>query len=397
MINHAELKNFGPIKELDWQNLGKINLIIGNNGCGKSFLLKALYSAVRTLEEYKRGDTPDSITDILKSKLYWTFQAEQIGNLVTVLDSNTNKIVEETMFDNLTNKPNEIKPLPDNIDLSFYLTLDQQKFGYGIGNLYLNHSYTYDFSFLDNQITPRSDNSIFLPAKEVLSLHHIILKSREQDKLYGFDDTYFDLAKALNQAPTKIPSPFGFAGSGAMGFDQGIFYDSNSPIRGHLSNDFNNARIKIRAMIDGEMEFDDFKKRWYFRKGKQRFPMGVTAEGNKKVAVLDNLLGNRYLNENSIIFIDEPESTLHPQYISELLDIIFILANHGIQFFIASHSYFVIKKLFLIAQEQQISIPVLSYQDDEWVQSDLLEEMPSNPIIKESIRLYKEEIFLASR
>jgi hypothetical protein len=60
----------------------------------------------------------------------------------------------------------------------------------------------------------------------------------------------------------------------------------------------------------------------------------------------------------------------------------------------ASHSYFVIKKLFLIAQEQQMSIPVLSYQSNEWVQSDLKNDMPDNPIIDESIRLYKEEIGL---
>jgi len=121
----------------------------------------------------------------------------------------------------------------------------------------------------------------------------------------------------------------------------------------------------------------------------------VTAEGIKKIAILDTLLCNRYLTKNSIIFIDEPESALHPEAIAKLLDIIVILANHGIQFFIASHSYFVIKKLFLIAQEQKLSIPVLSYQNNEWLKSDLLEEMPDNPIINESIRLYEEEVDLA--
>ena len=77
MLNSVELKNFGPIEQLDWQNLGHINLVIGNNGCGKSFLLKALYSAVRTLEDYKRGDNPDSSAVILFNKLYWTFQPEK--------------------------------------------------------------------------------------------------------------------------------------------------------------------------------------------------------------------------------------------------------------------------------------------------------------------------------
>jgi predicted ATPase len=148
-------------------------------------------------------------------------------------------------------------------------------------------------------------------------------------------------------------------------------------------------------MVGGVIEFDDVKKRWYFRKENQRFSIGITAEGIRKTAILSYLLRNKYLNEDSIIFIDEPESNLHPEAISKLLDIITILAKHGIQFFIASHSYFVIKKLFLIAQEQQMSIPVLSYQNNEWVQSDLKDDLPDNPIVDESIRLYEEQLDLA--
>ena len=41
------------------------------------------------------------------------------------------------------------------------------------------------------------------PAKEVLSLFNIILKSRELDKAFGFDDTYYDLVKALRIAPQR--------------------------------------------------------------------------------------------------------------------------------------------------------------------------------------------------
>ena len=72
-----------------------------------------------------------------------------------------------------------------------------------------------------------------------------------------------------------------------------------------------------------------------------------------------------------------------------------MLAERGIQFFLASHSYFVVKKLFLLAQEKNWSIPVISASGDEWVCADLHNGMPNNPIIAESIRLYKEEVKLA--
>src|ERR1017187_8352644 len=83
MITRIELKNFGPLEDIEWNNLGPINLAIGGNGSGKTFLLKSLYSAMRTLEEYRRGDDQRSAAEILADKLYWTFQAEKIGDLVS--------------------------------------------------------------------------------------------------------------------------------------------------------------------------------------------------------------------------------------------------------------------------------------------------------------------------
>ncbi|WP_248799774.1 hypothetical protein [Pseudomonas sp. MWU13-2105] len=69
-------------------------------------------------------------------------------------------------------------------------------------------------------------------------------------------------------------------------------------------------------------------------------------------------------------------------------------AERGIQFFIASHSYFVVKALYLAAQRKRISIPVLSSLDDHWASDDLQAGMPDNPIIDESIRLYEQEVEL---
>jgi AAA15 family ATPase/GTPase len=337
MINRVSLNNFGPLDKLDWQKLGTINLVIGNNSTGKTFLLKAMYSAMRTLEEYKRGDDQRKTSEILVDKLYWTFQPEKIGDLVS----------------KQADSP-----------LSLELTLDDKTFDYSFGK-----DTTKSISTIENLVEPRASNSIFLPAKEVLSLHNIILKSREQDKVFGFDDTYLDLARAL-----RLPTT-----------------------RGNNYPEFAQSRQQLEDILGGKVEYDEASGRWQFKKEKQKFPIGVTAEGIKKIAILDTLLGNRYLDKNSVIFIDELESALHPVAISKFIDIIAMLANRGIQFFIASHSYFVVKKLFLIAQEQKLSIPVLSKDKDidTWQQSDLLDEMPDNAIIAESIRLYEKEVDLA--
>lgn len=335
MITKLELKNFGPLESVTWEKLGPINLVIGGNGNGKTFLLKSIYSAIRTLEEYKRGDDQRNAAEILAEKLYWTFQPEKIGDLVSKgADAN----------------------------LSFRLCVDEDEFCYSFGK-----DTTKIISSIENHVPPRASNSIFLPAKEVLSLHNIILKSRETDKMFGFDDTYLDLARALRQS-----------GKGGRNYDA-----------------FAQSRKSLEAILGGKVEYDDGAGNWQFREGKYRFPLGVTAEGVKKIAILDTLLSNRYLDLQSIVFVDELESALHPSAISKLLDIIAVLAKQGIQFVLASHSYFVVKKLFLIAQEKNMSIPVLAGDAEDWRSADLKDGMPDNAIIAESIQLYEQEVNLS--
>lgn len=332
MLQKIALKNVGPLTALQWSGLKKINLIIGKNGSGKTFLLKVLYSALRTLEEYQRGNDQRSASEILADKLYWTFQSEKIGDLVSK---------------------------GAHAPLSCTFMVDGKCLHYSFGK-----ETSRSIATFENQVPARKSNSIYIPPKEVLSLQHIILASRERDQLFGFDDTYYDLARAL-RLPTRVV---------------------------HNGGDFTNPRKDLESMLGGRIEYDDAANHWQFRQGNQKFTIGVTAEGIKKIAILDTLLGNGYLSSQSVVFIDEPESALHPVAISELLEIIATLASKGIQFFIATHSYFVIKKLFLIAQENEMSLPVLSWFAGKWQQADLKDGMPDNPIIDESIRLYREEV-----
>lgn len=40
MITSVVLKNFGPLESIEWTSLANINLVLGGNGQGKTFLLK---------------------------------------------------------------------------------------------------------------------------------------------------------------------------------------------------------------------------------------------------------------------------------------------------------------------------------------------------------------------
>ncbi len=331
MINNLEIKNFGLIKSIEWENLGKINVIIGPNSTGKTFLLKAIYTSIKTLEEFRKGNDKRSESEILSDRLYWTYQTEKIGNLVK--------------------KGSEG-------NLKFSIQHDEKLFSYQFGK-----DTSKNISHITNRCERLEDQSIFIPAKEVLSIQKNLIMLSET-KTFGFDQTYYDLALALNHPKTKGKSSINIAES----------------------------RKILKDLIDGNIDVDNKSNQWIFKKGNEKYSLGVTAEGVKKIAIIDYLLGNRYLGKNSIVFFDEPEASLHPHAITKLLEIIKLLADYGIQIFIATHSYFVIKKLCLIAQREKFDIPLLSLSKNNHRINNLKEGMPENEIINEAVSLYESEI-----
>jgi AAA15 family ATPase/GTPase len=172
MIKSFKLENFGPLADAGATNLGQINLCMGANSTGKTFLLKALYSMVRAQEETGRGDDPREFAEVLSEKLYWIFQTDKLGDLVRKGAGNR---LKATMT------------LEDNCSLAFDFGQDTTK----------------KVNPLHNNLPKREANSVFLPPKEVLSLSKVILKSALQDKAFGFDATYVDLVLAL-QNPTQM-------------------------------------------------------------------------------------------------------------------------------------------------------------------------------------------------
>ena len=95
------------------------------------------------------------------------------------------------------------------------------------------------------------------------------------------------------------------------------------------------------------------------------------------------------------MFIDEPEAALHPAALTRFIEIIILLALDGMQVFIATHSYFTIKKFLLLARKYQNPISILSFTDESIERYNLLDGMPENSIIQESIDLYEEEVRLS--
>ena len=332
MIENIDIKNLANIQQLSFNNPAKINIIIGENDSGKTMLLKALYVMTKGVEEFKRGKDQRTFKEVISEKIYWTFQVNNIGDIVR-------KGSKESAI--------------------FHMELDEK-----IIDVKLSSSATKNVGMASTDSLGRAKNSIFLPAKEVLSLFNVIKKSRLIDQEFGFDDTYLDLVIGL---------------------------EKNSK-QGNNFKDFAQGKKALQELIKGRIELANGE--WIFHKGNMKIPIHSTAEGIKKIAILDRLLTNRTIAPGSILFIDEPESVLHPKAIIELLDILTLLSKRGVQIFMATHSFFVLKKMMIVAKKEKMDIPVISMGGDTPKISHLIEGMPDNPVVDVSIDLFEEELDL---
>ena len=174
MIQNFSIKNLANIEYLDIPKLSNVNVIIGENDTGKTMILKALYSLCKSIETLDKGSENRTLKEIISKKIYWTFQVNKIGDLVT--------------------KDREDKSTHFELQAS----IDEQNLAVSFSD-----SATKQVGFVTDRAVNREENSIFIPAKEVLSLFGVIKSSREIDKVFGFDDTYLDLVNALQKDPQK--------------------------------------------------------------------------------------------------------------------------------------------------------------------------------------------------
>ena len=54
-----------------------------------------------------------------------------------------------------------------------------------------------------------------------------------------------------------------------------------------------------------------------------------------------------------VLFWDEPEVNLNPKWMDEVIESLVALARQGVQIFLATHSYVILKEIDLVLREQQ--------------------------------------------
>ena len=93
----------------------------------------------------------------------------------------------------------------------------------------------------------------------------------------------------------------------------------------------------------------------YQREDGLEINLSDSATGIRSLSMIQALLRNGTITENTLLVIDEPEAHLHPQWIVEYARIIVMLHQKiGTKFFIASHSTDFVSAIKYIAEKQKI-------------------------------------------
>ena len=91
----------------------------------------------------------------------------------------------------------------------------------------------------------------------------------------------------------------------------------------------------------------------FFLKSRQgNLEFALLAEGLRKLGLLWVLIQNGTLTEGSILFWDEPETNLNPELFDKVVRVLLELQRTGVQVFIATHTYLLLKQLDLQRETQ---------------------------------------------
>lgn len=118
--------------------------------------------------------------------------------------------------------------------------------------------------------------------------------------------------------------------------------------------------IRIRQLIGGEVKLQqsyfNSAELHYVRKGDNlNIRLEDTATGMKTFAYIQKLIENGYLNDRTLLMIDEPEAHLHPKWIFEFAHLLVLLNKDlGVKVMVASHNPDMVAALQKIAEKEGV-------------------------------------------
>ena len=293
----VKLTNFTAFRQLEVEFSPGINALVGENGTGKTHLLKVCYAASALAQP------GDSFAD----KLLRVFQPSggDAGRLVKASAKNALGSVE--VF-----RPGCSVAAAFSKDVAAAVS-DAES------------------GFREGQISPLP--SVYIPANELLTAAPGFLARYAAGEVQC-SEVVADILRRAYLPPWPAPPE-----------------DRRQPLLTALEK-----AIGGPVTVKGEE---------FFLEGKHsRLEFSLLAAGIRKLALLWLLIRNGSLSKGSVLFWDEPETNLNPKMYGVLIQTLLELQRAGVQIFLATHDYVILKELDLrLKDTDQVAYHVL-YRDE---------------------------------
>lgn len=301
-LARLDVQSFAAFAELKLSFSTGLNVIVGDNGAGKSQLLKLLYACSAVLGPSASWDRSGkgTLNREVARKLVEVFRPETLGRL-------TNRVRGRARAD---------------VSLKWEQIGEPLRFSFA----------TNSRSEVSTESVPRKplvDTPVFLPTRELMSIYPGFA-SLYRERVLEYEETWLDTAVLLGR-----PS-----------------------LRGPRTQLARQILEPIEEVLGGTIR--EVGGRFYLhQEGIGNIEMHLVAEGLRKLAMLVRLVQSGTLLEGGYLFWDEPEANLNPRTLTGVARMIHSLVASGVQVFVGTHSTFLLRELDMIQQESSAGMKVI--------------------------------------
>ncbi len=400
MINELklELKDVGPIANavLD---INKINIIGGQNSTGKSTASKLFYCFLKANSSNRDKLVAPSLLEALEkfylSLRFYNNDSYSLSELVQKT-RRTREFIKNRHYDNFE----DLLEWFEEIGILFeeFIASDKKSKGFLSSNVQSNDNpkkkLIEDFNKVKRiiQIVEEESNEFFKEVMEQLLFSELEIEfpsEFDNAKLSGSSNAVFSFDVNFKE--------YKFESNGKFNIGHVFYLESFSIFDNYLSSDFDSEHVSdlkehlfpkklpskmfddesmkileeiVSDVVGGRIIKKEGELKFVSKGSKYTSSMKNTASGIKQIAVIQSLLRNRFLGDNSVLIIDEPEVNLHPEWQIKLARILVLLAKEGdITLYINSHSPMFIEAMDTFSEyydfEEYVNYYLSEKSDDE--------------------------------
>ena len=323
-LTKLELQNFTVFSDLKMDFSPGLNVLIGENGIGKTHIMKVLYSACQAAQA-------QSTALKFNQKLVRVFRPDNLR---------INRLVKRGGGAGTRNTTVSVSTKAASLNLRFH-----------------SKSKDFDAEITGEQIWEKQSSSListYIPSKEILSNARKLPYAIDQS-IVAFDDTYKDIIQ--------------MAGVGVLRGRETLLIQKYADILRNF----------------GALSVDISDEAFYLKQGNQaKFEFNLVSEGIRKIALLWQLVKNGTFAKGSVLFWDEPEANINPKHIPVLVEMLLELQLDGVQVFVATHDYIFAKYIEVLQKDDTKVLFHSLYRENGAIEVEhnhTFRELKPNPII----------------